>query len=462
MTGEPGGPGLGALEAEAREREEMTEGRRAMGRLVAVALVAGLVTGLVCGLFRLVLRWADHARIDVMREVRPLGVAGWLIPVVGVAACAAAARALVRLAPEAGGSGVQQVEAVMRGEAAPARPRVLPVKFVGGSFALGSGMVLGREGPSVQMGAVIGGWLSARDGMAEVDVRRLQAAAAGAGLGAAFGAPLGGLVFTLEEVARSVTVRIVTAALVASAASIAVAWTIVGRAPVYAVSSPPVPSWRVAVPVLLFGAVLGALGVAYNRLIVWFLDAAERLAGVAPEIRAAVVGGIVGACLRVEVSWVGGGDALSDRVLADARPGLALAGLLLLRCALGPLSFAAGTPGGIFAPLLLVGALAGGLFAHVADALWPALSLDPVAFAIIGMSTFFAAVVRAPVTGVVLIVEMTATTSQALPMLGAAAAAVVVATLLRGMPIYDTLRLRMLRSQESGNAGAPASQPAAR
>jgi len=163
---------------EASDDQEPSEGHARLLTLAVTAAVAGAVTGLTGACFRLVLREADSSRVDVMSQLRPLGAAGVLIAMLIVAACAALARGLVRLAPEAGGSGVQRVEAVMRGEARPASSRVLPVKFVGGALALGAGMVLGREGPTVQMGAVIGDWFAKQARLSTVDLRRLQAATA--------------------------------------------------------------------------------------------------------------------------------------------------------------------------------------------------------------------------------------------------------------------------------------------
>ena len=423
--------------------------------LVAVSVAAGLLTGLVGGAFRLVLREAGHARADLVADVRPLGALGFVIVMATVAVCAALARWLVRFAPEAGGSGVQRVEAVMRGEEAPAGPRVLPVKFVGGALALGSGLVLGREGPSVQMGATIGDWIAARARMGLADLRRLQTAAAGAGLGVAFGAPIGGAVFAFEEVARAFTLRLAVACLLAGSSAIAVARLLLGSAPVYRVGDLAAPTWRAAVPVVIFGALLGGLGVVYNRLIVLALDGAERVSRVPPEARAAAIGAIVGLVLRLQPDLVSGGDVLNQHVLDGSEALLALSGVLLLRGALGPLSYAAGTPGGIFAPLLLLGSAAGALFARGLDDLMPFLHLDPVAFALIGMAAFFSAVVRAPLTGVTLLVEMAANTSQAVPMLAASAMAAAVASALHGPPIYDTLRLRMLRAEAAGSSAAP-------
>ena len=125
------------------------------------------MTGVAGALFRLTLTWADKTRLEVLNYSHQYPYLGWLIPVIAAAVCVAIARFLVRLEPLASGSGVQHVEAVMRGEAQPAPRGVVPVKFVGGVLAIGAGMVLGREGPTVQMGSVIGSsfgrWLRLHD-----------------------------------------------------------------------------------------------------------------------------------------------------------------------------------------------------------------------------------------------------------------------------------------------------------
>jgi CIC family chloride channel protein len=435
------------VEAQARQEvEELEQSRRGLLRLGLVAVLAGGLIGLLGGAFRLVLLHAADLRADLVSWSEAQGAWGFVFPVLAVALCAAAARALVRLAPEAGGSGVQRVEAVMRGEETPAGLRVIPVKFVGGALALGSGLALGREGPTVQMGAVIGATLARWARLIEQDIRDLGAAVAGAGLGVAFSAPIGGALFTFEEVRRAFTLRLVVASLLACSAASGVALLILGAEPDFVFESPSILGLDSVLPVLVLGALLGALGVAYNRFVVRLLDLADAWPKVPPEAKAAVIGAAVGLLLWFEPLLVGGGDELNQWVLEGRAPLGSLLLVLAVRWFLGPLSYAAGTPGGLFAPLLLVGAAAGALFAGACNAAL-GMALDPVAFAIIGMSTFFTAVVRAPFTGIVLIVEMTATTTQLMPMLAAAGMAMAAATLLRGPPVYDTLRLRMLRRE---------------
>ena len=442
-------------ELEAQESSEFEDARRGLLALAAVAIVCGALIGLVGALFRLVLDAGTELRGVLIGQADQWGVWGGFLPVIVVAACAALARWMVRWAPVAAGSGVQHVEAVMRGQAEPAPLKVLPVKFFGGAIALGSGLALGREGPTVQMGATIGDTVAQWARLSLADVRRMQTAVAGAGLGVAFSAPLGGAVFAFEEVARAFSLRLVVSTLLAVASATAVAWWILGDAPDFLVDPPPMPGWDAFIPFLLFGLLLGALGVAYNRLVVWMLDAAERLPHLSPEAKAGLIGALVGGVLWIEPVLVGGGDELNQWILDGRVPLASVAIIVLVRWFLAPLSYAAGTPGGLFAPLLLVGSAAGALFAGGCNALLPALDLDPVAFAIVGMAGFFAAVVRAPLTGIVLIVEMTATTTQIVPMLGVTAAAVVTATGLRGLPVYDTLRLRMLEARERRGAARP-------
>jgi chloride channel protein, CIC family len=421
-------------------------------RLLLVALgatLAGALTGLVGGAFRYVLDAADAARHAFLHWSHQWPGFGWLWPVLAAALCAAAARGLVRIAPIASGSGVQHVEAVMRGEEAPAPFRVLPVKFIGGSLAIGSGLALGREGPTVQMGSTIGVAIARLLRMSVEDIRTLQAATAGAGLAVAFNAPIGGALFVFEEVARSFGLRLTLAALLACAIAVGIARVMLGDQPDFLVTTLSPPPLSSIVPHLLLGALLGLLGAAYNRITVWGLDLFDRLMAWPVEARAAAVGGAVGFVAWIEPSFVGGGDTLNQQVLDGGVPFITLAVVFVARWLIGPWSYAAGTPGGLFAPLLVVGAAFGALCGGVVHEVAPTLAPQPVAFAVVGMAAFFTAVVRAPLTGITLVVEMTATTTLLVPMLAACFAAAAVATVVRSEPIYDTLRTRSVAGPPS-------------
>ncbi len=412
-------------------------------RLSLVAAAFGAVVGVVGGTFRRLLFDADGARVSLVTWAHHWPLVGWIAPVLLAAGGAALARLVVRLAPLASGSGVQHVEAVWRGEAEHAPWTVLPAKFFGGLIAIGSGLALGREGPTVHMGAAIGSEAGRCFRVSPDDRRVLQAALGGAGLAVAFNAPLGGSLFVFEEIAKSFRLRLTLATLIGSATAIVSSRVILGNQPDFLVGPIPTPTGWLIVVYVVFGAATGALGVGYNRLVVGGVDLFNRLRRPGPELRAAVVGAVVGLILWFDPILVGGGDRLAQRVLGGGIAASGLLGYFLIRFVIGPLSYSPGTPGGLFAPLLVVGAVWGALVHGLVQPLVPALGNHPAALAIVGMATFFAAVVRAPLTGIALIVEMTATTTLLVPLFAACFAAVLVATLLRGEPIYDSLRVRM-------------------
>jgi CIC family chloride channel protein len=158
-----------------------------------------------------------------------------------------------------------------------------------------------------------------------------------------------------------------------------------------------------------------------------------------------VIGAIIGLVMFMYPLAVGGGDTLTQLILSGHDFLLpVVAGVLLVRFVAGPLSYSAAVPGGLFAPLLAVGALWGLLFVGALGAVWPGdITTLAIPMALVGMAAFFGATVRAPVTAIVLVIEMTATTAAAIPMIAATAAAVLVAKLTGSPPIYDSLRERM-------------------
>lgn len=413
-------------------------------KLSILALAGGCMIGLVGGIFRFLLETADERRTALIGQAWGSGWAGFLIVAVSVAVLAAAARALVRLAPLAAGSGVQHVEAVMRGEAEAAPLRVLPVKFFGGLMAIGGGLALGREGPTVQMGATIGSTLAGWCRLKPADLRDLQAAMAGAGLAVAFNAPVAGMLFVFEEVAREFRIRLSIVALMAGGSAVAVSRLLIGDQPDFLINQQAVPGPSAALACLLMGCLLGLLGVVYNKSVIGALEITARLRAVPPEAIAAGIGLIVASVGWFAPGWIGGGDPLNQQLLTTAPPVGVLVLILGTRWFLGVASYAAGTPGGLFAPLLVLGTSSGLIFAAGANAVVPGI-LDPQGAALVAMVAFFTAVVRAPVTGIVLLSEMAATTDLLIPMIAAAFGATLTATLLGGPPIYDTLRERMLR-----------------
>ena len=419
------------------------------GNLLALALLAlivGAAAGFVGAVFRLALEQADRLRDALIAWAHGEHLEGFLIVVGACAAATLVAASLVRrFSPYASGSGIPHVEAVLNGELPEAPFRIIPVKFGGGVLAIGAGLALGREGPSVQMGATMAHLIGKVFGRNWPDCRVLLAAGAGAGLATAFNAPIAGAIFVLEELVRRFEPRIAIAALGASATAIAVSRVLLGNAPDFHVEALNYAAAETRPLYFVLGAIAGLMAIVYNRSLLATIAAAERLVRLPVELRAGLIGAAIGTLAWFRPDLVGGGDTNTQRTLAGAEALAILPLVFLLRLGLGAVSYAAATPGGLFAPLLVLGAQLGLFFGLLSRLAFPDLDIQPEGFAIVGMAAFFTGVVRAPLTGIVLVTEMTANVTMLLPMLGACFAAMLIPTLLSDPPIYDSLRESILQ-----------------
>jgi CIC family chloride channel protein len=236
--------------------------------------------------------------------------------------------------------------------------------------------------------------------------------------------------------------RIAIAALCASATAIAVARVLTGDAPDFHVAGLGYSDAGLRPICFVFGALAGLLAIAFNRTLLATISVARRLTRIPVEVRAALVGMAAGILAWFSPDLVGGGDAITQSVLAGDVLLVAIPGAFLVRFAFGTVSYAVETPGGLFAPLLVLGAQFGYLSGMVSRFLVPYLNVQPEGFAVVGLAAFFAGVVRAPITGIVLATEMTASVSMLLPMLCACATSMLIPTLLKDPPIYESLRER--------------------
>ena len=429
-----------------REQEPAQNGDNVYGNLLVLALLAlfvGVVVGSLGAIFRLVLQRADSLRDTFIAWAHGEAFAGFLFVIAVCAAATAVAAWLVRrYSPHASGSGIPHVELVLSGELPPAPYRLIPVKFFGGLLAIGSGLALGREGPSVQMGASVADLLARLFHCGEEDCRACLAAGAGAGLATAFNAPIAGGIFVLEELVRRFDTRITIATLGASAGAIAVARLFLGDTPDFHVEELPYPSFSTLPIHLLLGILAGFVGVAYNRTLLGTLASLDKLRRCPVELLAALIGAALGTLAWFAPGLVGGGDQITQRTLSGTDTIAAISVVFLIRFGLGAVSYSALTPGGLFAPMLVLGAQLGFLYGTVCSYWFPAAVPNPTSLAVVGMASFFTAVVRAPMTGIVLIIEMTSSFKMFLPMLAGCFAAMTVPTLLRDAPIYDSLRSR--------------------
>jgi chloride channel protein, CIC family len=426
--------------------------------LALLAPLAGAAAGAIDAIFRLALEQVDHWRNLLITEGHQTPVLGFCGIVLACTAAVAFGAWLVRrFSPHASGSGIPQVEAALNGHLAGAPPKVLPVKFFGGLSAIGAGMALGREGPSVQMGAVVAHLVGVLFRRNAEELRLLLAAGAGAGLAVAFNAPIAGAVFVLEELVRRFEPRMAIIALGASSTAILISRLLLGSAPDFevaismhaAMATGPLPyaadaTWPLYIGL---GVVAGVTASLYSRTILGALELADGLKRVPVEVKAAAIGACVGIVSWFLPDMVGGGDEITQRLLAGSVALGSVPFAFILRFLLGPASYAARTPGGLFAPLLVLGTQLGLVCGQLSQAAFPHLGINAEAFAVVGMAAFFTGVVQAPVTGIVLVTEMTAAFTTLLPMLASCFAAMLVAQLLRTTPIYDALLERLIEDQ---------------
>lgn len=421
---------------------EKGEGRRNPLALAVLSLLAGTVAGLVGALFRLALSQMNAWRTLWIHWAHHLGWAGIFLVAAATALAAGIAAWMVRhFSPEATGSGIPYVEMQLRERWSGNHIPIVIVKFVGGLLAIGSGLALGREGPTIQIGAGVGHLIGGLFRRNENERRVLLAACAGAGLSTAFNAPIAGAVFVLEELVGGFNVPISIATLGASAGAIGLARHMLGQQPDFIV--PILKQLEVGriTAHLILGILVGFLGVLYSRAILGAIAVQAKLTRIRVEFRAAAIGAMIGLLGWFFPAWIGGGDNLTQQALSGNVVYSIMLVLFVVRFVLPPISYSAETPGGLFAPMLTVGSLAGLLFGFVWVHLLGGGQFLPTEFAIVGLAALFSSVVRAPVTGIILAVELTGAFGLFLPMLGAAFTAMAVATLMKQEPIYDSLRV---------------------
>lgn len=439
-----------------REIQEFDRRQERRRRVVPRATLVGLLAGLTAAAFRLVLEAGDRGRDALYRAAHGLpGPWGFLLVVAVCGIAAGAALWLVRrFAPETAGSGIPHLKAVLHRLRGMSWRRVLLVKFASGTLGIGAGLALGREGPTVQMGGALGQMVSGWLGSNARERHILIAAGAGAGLAAAFNAPLAGVIFVLEELRRDFAPGALTGAFVSSVTADIVVRLLTGQSPVFHVQNPPVPPLTTLPLFLILGVCAGLLGVVFNRTLLGSLRLFERTRRWPFGLPAALVGAIVGGIGWFVPEALGGGGPLVQLTLGGKLAIHVAVSLLLLRFLMTMGSYGTGTAGGIFAPLLVLGAQGGLLVGLVGQMAFPSAAGYATSFAVVGMAALFTAIVRAPLTGIVLLLEMTSSYPLMLPLLAACLTAYAVADLLHDRPIYEALLERdLLRSQPQIEGG---------
>lgn len=423
------------------------------------AVFVGAAVGLVGTAFREAARRGYELFGGMLGAAEARGIPGWVAGAAGGAVLVVLSAFLTRrFAGESAGSGIQEVEGILAGTLPPIRwRRVLPVKFLGGLFALSAGLLLGREGPTIHMGAGIASAVAERSRASRERLHLLLGAGAAAGLAVAFRAPLAGILFALEELRREFppTRQSIRAVALATITAVLVGIALTGSSPLLPVAAARNPTALELGLVVPFAMLVAVLGLAFNAALVRTIDRSRSLArrgGALPL--ALVVGAGIGALAWIAPPFTGGGEDLAQRLIAAPPAAGLLAVLLVGRFVLFDASYSTGVPGGIFAPQLALGACAGLLAVVAAARLAPEHPFSIVLWAIAGMAAFLAATVRAPLTGVALVIEMTGCFPAGLMALLAAVAADVTAGTLGGRPIYESILEReVARANTEAGAG---------
>ena len=402
---------------------------------MVLALVIGALTGSAVVAFILLTE-----RMGM--RLYPVGGAPWrrlLFPVVG---SLGVGYLLYRYFPNARGSGVPQTKAALYAREGRITLRTVLGKFFCTSATLASGIPLGREGPSVQVGAGIGSVLGRLLGLRTEQVKKLIPVGAAAAIAAAFNTPLAAVLFSLEEIVGDLNAPVMGAVVLASATAWVVLRVFLGNHPLF-----KVPQYQLVHPAefavyAVLGVAGGVVSAAFAKLLLGMRERFLRFPQktvwfqpVAGGLLVGLIGWFVPQVLGVGYGFVG--DALNGKMAFNLMLLLVVLKLLTVTT-----SYASGNAGGIFGPALFIGAMLGGTVGTVAHHLFPAYTATPGAYALVGMGAVFAGIVRAPMTSVLMIFEMTQDYAVIVPLMIANLVSLFIASRLQHEPIYEALAVQ--------------------
>lgn len=418
--------------------------------IYAVAIILGILTGIVGSCFQLAIRYGDVLIAKLLSLVPSHGFSPAIVSVlISLPLILIAWFLVVKIAPEAAGSGVQEMEGVLLHQLPISWRRLLPVKFIGGVFAICSKLVVGREGPTIQMGGNLGAMLSELLHFSRERRDSLIAAGAAAGLATAFNAPLAGVLFVLEEMRKQFNFTFTnfkTVAICCVMATITL-HVIMGPAPAIPMAVFALPSLRSLWLFFILGLIMGFVGLLFNILLMKTLALTDHFSFKQRLIYVFLVALGIGYLAYAYPTVVGGGYRIIEEALNVSPSIMLLVIVMVIRFFTTLICYSLGTPGGIFAPLLALGTLMGTVLASFLQGLMPDLTIHPGMFAVAGMGALFSASIRAPITGIVLVVEMTQNYSLILPLMVSCLTSTTVVQLARNEPIYTQLLRRTLRRQ---------------
>jgi CIC family chloride channel protein len=399
-----------------------------------ISIVIGIYTGLFVACFRVAIEWF---------RLRALGSS--LVPVaprilwVPAAGGLAVALLVVTFFPAVRGSGVNQTKAALYIYDGYISFRTVIGKFLTSALAIGSGQSLGPEDPSLQIGAGLASALGRRLRLSRGQLRYIAPVGAAAGLAAAFNAPITAVLFVIEEVIGRWTAGVLGAVVLSAVSSVVTVQWFLGDEPLFRV-----PPYHLAhTSELLAYAVLGLVGGALSLLFVRLVTVLRpRLRALPPwtwYVQPAVAGLLIGIVGLRFPQVMGAGYEYIDQAMHDQFGWQLLMALGLLKLLATTTSFVSGTPGGLFAPTLFMGAMLGGAVCGVERLVAPQITGPIGAYALVGMGTMFAGILRAPITSVFMIVEVSGNYSIILPVMISNTIAYLLSRQFQHEPLFDLL-----------------------
>lgn len=353
-----------------------------------------------------------------------------------------------KFAPETKGSGIPFVKMVMARMGNITRVRTIVVKFLAGVAGIGTGLSLGREGPSVQLGAGAGALVGKIFKMKGTDQGKLIAAGAGSAIGATFNAPIAGTIFVLEELVNKFSASLLFPVLVATVTASSVARHFLGNNPSFTIPyiTHDLSFEGISVCIIL-GIIAGFLGVAFAKIIYKNNEFFEKMNKIPNWLKPAIAGFGIGV-IGLFIPYVLGSGNLSVDLLLQHKLALSVVVLVFaVKFFVTPFCFGSGAAGGIFLPMLMLGSFLGYIVASIFNMF--GFHVDVVVMAMIGMGAFLASVARTPITAVVMVFEMTAGYTHILPIMLSAAIADLIAEKLNHRPIYASLIVNQVKSPEA-------------
>jgi CIC family chloride channel protein len=417
-------------------------------RLLAVTILAGGLCGLAAVAFHLSIGWLEALLINRANHAPGYSWIVWTILTPGVGGLIVGL-GLTYWAPAAAGSGIPQVKVAFALRSGLVSLRETIGKFVLCAFQIGSGASLGLEGPTVQICAGVSSIMARAARLSPQNCRRMASVGMAAGIAAAFNAPIAAITFTLEELIGDLDQTMLSGVIVAAALAAVVEHSILGSNPVFHM---PRSYDLGAASSLIWYALLGILAavvsISFTDSLLGLRAIFKRWTAVPKWIHPAIGGLATGALAVLALYWFHlngiAGDPYKtlELALTGTMPVLFMVVFCVLKLAATVCSYSSGGSGGIFAPSLFMGAMLGGavgyidvtVFHHPADAIG--------AFAVVGMGAVFAGIVRAPMTSILIVFEMTGGYGLVLPLMIANMTAFVLARYWRPVPVYEALLMQ--------------------